>query len=218
MKIAAFLKESLIDYPGKLASVIFTQGCNFRCWYCHNPQLVLPDLFDLYHLIDEQIVLNQLANRKNWIEGIVITGGEPTLQPDLPDFIRKIKKMNFEVKLDTNGSNPSMIEQLLKDKLIDYIAVDVKTTLNAQRYSSIIGTEASAVIERIFRSIQLILQYNLTAEIRTVKLPDHHTPEMLREIAKYAGHLKYKVTDFRDSETIQNYLQNSTKQKMNIKL
>ncbi len=207
MKIAAFLNESLIDFPGKIASVIFTQGCNFRCGYCHNPQLVIPCLFNSYQLIDEQTVLNQLADRKNWIEGVVITGGEPTLQPDLPNFIRKIKNLNYVVKLDTNGSNPSMIEQLAKAKLVDYISLNIKTTFHNQTYSDIIGIDASSVIEKIKLTLQVIVQYHLVAEIRTVKLPMHHTAEMLNEIAEYAVGLKYTITEYRDSQTIQKYLQ-----------
>ncbi len=124
MNIGGFQKFSLLDYPGQLAAIVFTQGCNFRCPYCHNPELVDPQRFT--ELIEEQFVLEFLSSRVGKLGAVVITGGEPTLHDDLPLFIRQIKELGFLVKLDTNGSRAAMLELLAKDDLVDYWAMDIK--------------------------------------------------------------------------------------------
>jgi pyruvate formate lyase activating enzyme len=135
MKIAGLIKQSYIDYPGKMAAVVFTQGCNFRCGYCHNPSLVLPRLFHHNKLVAVSDVLIHLENRKDWLDGVVITGGEPTIHGDLPDFLRQIKSLGYLVKLDTNGSNPLMLEKVIKENLVDFIAMDIKTLLQEELYA-----------------------------------------------------------------------------------
>ncbi|MDR0724236.1 MAG: anaerobic ribonucleoside-triphosphate reductase activating protein [Endomicrobium sp.] len=124
MKIAGLQKLSLIDYPKIPAAVIFTQGCNMKCPYCHNPQLVYPNLFE--NLLNENEVFTFLNKRIRLLKGVVITGGEPTIQKDLAKFILKIKNFGFLVKLDTNGTNPTVLEELISKKLIDFIAMDIK--------------------------------------------------------------------------------------------
>ncbi|MDR1523118.1 MAG: anaerobic ribonucleoside-triphosphate reductase activating protein [Endomicrobium sp.] len=124
MKIAGLQKLSLIDYPKIPAAVIFTQGCNMRCPYCHNRQLVDPNLFE--NLLNEEEIFEFLNKRIGLLKGIVITGGEPTIQKDLVEFILKIKRLGFLVKLDTNGTNPNVLQELISKKLIDFIAMDIK--------------------------------------------------------------------------------------------
>lgn len=124
MKIGGLQKFSFIDYPNKTSAIVFTQGCNFRCEYCHNPELVYYNMYKVP--IPEEQVFSFLETRKNQLDAVVITGGEPTLQPDLIDFIKKIKDMGFFVKLDTNGSNPKVLEKIINQKLIDFIAMDIK--------------------------------------------------------------------------------------------
>lgn len=126
MKIAGLQKLSLIDYPGVIAAVIFTQGCNMICSYCHNPQLVYPHLFE--KTINEEDIFSFLKERQKLIKGIVITGGEPTLQKDLVEFIEKIKNLNFSIKLDTNGARPTVLKDLIDKKLLDFIAMDIKSS------------------------------------------------------------------------------------------
>ena len=130
MRIGAFLKQSLIDWEGRVSAVIFTKGCNFRCGYCHNPYLVLPELLRQTQDIEEHEVLDFLDRRKNWLDGVVISGGEPTLHEDLIPFIQKIKALGLPVKLDTNGSHPEVLEQLIGGKWIDAVAMDIKSALS----------------------------------------------------------------------------------------
>lgn len=127
MRIGGFTKQSFIDWEGKTTAVIFTKGCNFRCEYCHNPELVYPKLMEQSEDILETEIFDFLSTRKNWLDGVVITGGEPTLQKDLKELIVKIKKMDFAVKLDTNGFFSKILKELLKSNLIDYVAMDIKT-------------------------------------------------------------------------------------------
>jgi len=126
MIIKGLQKHTIIDYPGKVACTIFTFGCNFHCNYCHNPELVIDDGRPE---IKEIEILEFLKERKDFLDGVCITGGEPTINKDLPDFIKKIKALGFLVKLDTNGTNPKMLEELIEKKLVDYIAMDIKAPL-----------------------------------------------------------------------------------------
>jgi pyruvate formate lyase activating enzyme len=125
MQIGGLQKLSLIDYPGVPAAIVFTQGCNMRCPYCHNPQLVYPHLFETS--ISDEEVFNFFKKRQKLLKGVVITGGEPTLQKDLTEFIEEIKKLNLFVKLDTNGTNPKVLKDLIDKNLLDFIAMDIKS-------------------------------------------------------------------------------------------
>ena len=133
MKIKGLQKQTLLDYPDKLACTIFIFGCNFRCGFCHNPELIVEDGREE---IKEDYILDFLKERKGFIDAVCITGGEPTLNNDLPNFIRKVKELGFLVKLDTNGSNPEMLKQLIDDNLLDYIAMDIKAPL--EKYDSMV--------------------------------------------------------------------------------
>ncbi len=176
MKIGGFQKFSLIDYPGLISAVIFTQGCNFRCPYCHNPELVLPDQFG--RTIDSEYILDFLNYRTGMIEGVVLTGGEPTLQLDLLLFLRKIKELSFMIKLDTNGSRPEVIQNALAENLLDFIAMDIKAPLNF--YSTISGVEID--INSIVKSINLILNSGIDYQFRTTVVPKFHTKKMIKEL------------------------------------
>ncbi|HZJ73928.1 MAG TPA: anaerobic ribonucleoside-triphosphate reductase activating protein, partial [Perlabentimonas sp.] len=129
MRIGGFVKQSFIDWEGKITSVIFTKGCNFRCGFCHNPSLVLPKLIEQTPDIEVAAITEHLRKRKQWLDGVVITGGEPTLHNDLSTFIKTIKELGYPVKLDTNGSNPTLLKKLIADNSVDYVAMDIKTTL-----------------------------------------------------------------------------------------
>jgi pyruvate formate lyase activating enzyme len=161
MKIGGLQKFSLIDYPGKTAAVVFTQGCNFRCPYCHNPELVYPEQFGA--LLDNEEVLAFLGSRAGQLDGVVISGGEPTLQDSLPEFLRRVKALGYSAKLDTNGSRPDVIKTLLSEKLLDCVAMDIKAP--PLKYAAASGCQnvlpavlesisllKSAVIERYFRT------------------------------------------------------------------
>jgi pyruvate formate lyase activating enzyme len=204
MKIGGFVKQSLIDYPGKIAAVLFTQGCNFRCGYCHNPQLVLPEMFRYNPEHSKANILSYLKAHKNWLDGVVVTGGEPTIHKDLPELLKEIKDFGYYIKLDTNGSNPHLLDRIMKEKLADYIALDIKTMLSATEYSHIIGIKKSGlIVENVIASILLLKQSQLTIEFRTTKLPQIHTPQILELINQYLDNkFNYKINEFRPGDTI----------------
>lgn len=160
MLIGGFQKCSLIDYPGKICAIVFTLGCNFRCSYCHNPELVYPELFN--KPIPEEEIFSFLGKRRGKLDAVTITGGEPTLQADLIDFILRIKKLEFLVKLDSNGSNPDVLQNAISSEVLDYIAMDVKAPL--EKYREI--TSANIDPERIKKSIGLIMNSNTDYEFR----------------------------------------------------
>jgi pyruvate formate lyase activating enzyme len=188
MKIGALQKLSLIDYPEKISTVIFTQGCNFRCGFCHNPQLVLPELFS--KSISEETIFDFLQRRKNRIEGVVISGGEPTVHKDLPDFIKKIKVLNYSVKLDTNGSNPLMLKFLLQENLLNFVAMDIKTTLDS--YSHLCDVEVNT--NDISESVELIKKSSVKNQFRITLLKGVHNFNQIKELESTFGiklHLQY---------------------------
>src|SRR3989344_4958290 len=152
MLIGGLQKLTLIDFPGKVACTVFLSGCNFRCPFCYSPELVLPGQIKNRPGISEKEFFDFLKERKNLLEGIVICGGEPTSDKKLPVFLKKIKKMGFFVKLDTNGSNPEMLKKLIDKKLIDYVAMDIKGPKG--KYSQIAGTKID--IEKIQKSINIL--------------------------------------------------------------
>lgn len=165
-KIGGIQKTSLIDFPKKVAAIVFTQGCNFRCGYCHNPKLI-----DSSPLWGEGKVrgcdfFSFLKTRIGKLDGVVITGGEPTLQSGLYDFIKEIKSLGFDVKLDTNGTNPTILEKLLQDNLLDYVAMDIKAPL--EKYHEITGVKVDT--EKIKKSIELIMNSSVDYEFRTTVL------------------------------------------------
>jgi len=176
MHIAGLQKSSLIDYPEKIACIIFTQGCNFRCGYCHNPEL-----FEQREpLISTEAFFEFLKTRQNKLDGVVITGGEPTLQKDLEDFISEIKNLGFLIKLDSNGTNPNIIENFIKENLIDYVAMDIKAPL--YKYEQITNTKVET--ENIKKSINLILNSNIDYEFRTTVIKSQLSYNDFDEIGK----------------------------------
>ena len=179
MKIGGLNEFSLSDYPCHVAAVVFTQGCNFRCPFCHNGSLIPGDVPESL-LIPEEKVFDFLKDRNNQLDGVVITGGEPTIQPDLPEFIHRIIAMELLVKLDTNGSLPEVLCKLMKDKLIDFIAMDIKAPLDI--YDRLTGVQTS--ISRIKESIELIARSGIAHEFRTTVVEPLLLPEDVLSIRK----------------------------------
>ncbi|MDQ7093780.1 anaerobic ribonucleoside-triphosphate reductase activating protein [Desulfosporosinus sp. PR] len=167
MNIAGFVKTSFVDYPGKIASVVFTQGCNLRCGYCHNPGLL--DIRNTTTCIPAEEVFEFLFKRKGMIEAVVLSGGEPTLQKNLEGFIAELKAMSLLVKLDTNGTNPQSLRRLIDTKLLDFIAMDLKAPLN--RYEKITKTNPLDVAA-IRQSAEIIKASGLAYEFRTTFCPE----------------------------------------------
>jgi pyruvate formate lyase activating enzyme len=181
MKIKGFIKNTFIEYPGKIAAMIFLPSCNFRCSFCFNPELI----FDSEKIkdVNEREVFDFLEKQKKWIDGVVISGGEPTLHKDLPEFIKKIKKMGFLVRIYTNGTNPEMLRQLIDEKLIDSIAMDIKAPLTEEGYEAV--TNVKGMLENVKKSISLIMNSDLDYEFRTTIVPDLHSENDIEEIARY---------------------------------
>lgn len=185
MKYAGFVRQSLVDYPGEIAAVLFTRGCNFRCPFCHNPDLLIKPRNPLPHPVDLEEVLEVLAQRRGFLDAVVISGGEPTLHPELPEDIRRIKEMGFLVKLDSNGSNTIMLEQLLSAGLLDYAAMDIKAPLEFKKYQQVCSRLSAEDFFNVRSSIRLLLGAGLSVQFRTTVVPALHRPEDIAEIARY---------------------------------
>jgi len=198
MLIKGLQKASFVDWDGKIATVLFCAGCNFKCGFCFNKELVnsSSELVE----IPEKKILEFLESRKNFIDGVVITGGEPCLQKDLPEFIAKIK---LPVKLDTNGSNPEILEYLIKNKLINYIAMDIKAPLNLKAYQESTGIKNEDLLKRVEESIKIIMGSSIDYEFRTTVVPNLHKREDIEEIARYIrGAKRYILQNFVPQETL----------------
>jgi len=166
MQVGGLQKVSLIDYPGEISAVVFTQGCNFRCVYCHNPELVYPHLFG--PPIDEKEIFDFLERRRGKIDAVVITGGEPLMQEDLLNFVLQVKAKGFLVKLDTNGSYPERLRHIMETGKIDYLAVDVKAPWSS--YAKVVGVKGQ--VEKIKETVEMILASHMEYEFRvTVAYP-----------------------------------------------
>ena len=181
MIIGGLQKTTLIDYPGKIACAIFVVGCNFRCPFCHNKDLVTAALFkkSKNKPIAEKDFFDFLKKRKSILDGVCITGGEPAINPDLPEFIKKIKQLGYSVKLDTNGSNPEMLKRLISKNLVDYIAMDLKGSFD--EYEKFTGVKVSKM--SILRSMDILVQSKLPYEFRTTIVPGLHNKENLTKLA-----------------------------------
>jgi pyruvate formate lyase activating enzyme len=199
MIIGGIQKFTLIDYPGKLAATIFLSGCNFKCPWCYSGELVLPEKIACHPKISENEVLEFLSSRKDRLEGVVLCGGEPTLNKELPYFAKKIKDLGFSVKLDTNGSNFSMLSELVNDGLVDYVAMDIKGP--KAKYPEITGRKVD--IKNIEKSVNFLKRGLVNYEFRTTIVPAFHKREDILEMAKWlSGADKYYLQNFRPEKTI----------------
>ena len=197
MKICGLQKTTLLDYPGHVAATVFTGGCNFRCPWCQNSEILSPEAQADY--TDEEI-LSFLKKRRGILEGVCITGGEPTMQADLFDFIDKIKEMGFLVKLDSNGYLPDRLISLCRSGLLDYVAMDIKA--GPSHYAAVAGL-SSIHIERIQESVEFLLSGFVPFEFRTTAVKGLHTAEDFKEIGAWIqGCPKYFIQNFKDSEAV----------------
>jgi len=197
-RIVGFAKTSLLDWDGMIATTVYLQGCNLRCPFCHNP-----DLVSVNGEVEEapwEVLEEYLCENNDFLDGVVVTGGEATLNEDLPDMIRRIRSLGLKVKLDTNGTNPGMLEDLLRAGLLDCVAMDVKGPLD-QQYSQVCGTEVD--LEAIKRSIELIMTSGVDYEFRTTVVPHYLSPGDVERIAAYIGGAKkYALQRFKNDRTL----------------
>lgn len=193
MKISGLQKLTLLDYPGKMACTVFTYGCNFRCGFCHNALLVTEENANV---ISEDEFFAFLKKRQGILEGVCVSGGEPTLQSDLKDFLVKIKELGYDVKLDTNGTRPALLKSLIDKKLINYMAMDIKNS--PEKYSLTCGCDVD--IDAIKESVNIIIESGIDHEFRTTTVREYHTAEDFQSIAKWIkGDSKYFLQHFEDS-------------------
>lgn len=195
MNIAGVQKVTLLDYPGKVACEIFTQGCNFECPFCQNSGLI--PITNTGEFSEEEI-FEYLTLRKNILDGVVITGGEPTVQKDLKGFIKKIKDLGLLVKLDTNGGNPKVLQELIDEKLVDYVAMDIKNIFN--KYNITSGKKIN--LDNIKKSIEILKASKIDYEFRTTIIKEMHSLDDIINICKLVGNAKYYLQNFEDSENV----------------
>jgi len=210
MIIAGLQKSTLIDFPGKIACIVFLAGCNFRCPWCYSSELVLPLKIVAQPRFSEKEVLDFLKTRKGLLDGVVICGGEPTINKDLGLFLEKIKELGFAIKLDTNGSNPKILKDLTDRRLIDYVAMDIKSSLDNKIYKNVLTENIN--IEDIKESVEFLKTHStgsgqagrLDFEFRTTCVPGIHKKEEFLDIAKWIGgkNVKYYLQSFVSQKTI----------------
>ena len=202
MLIGGFEKNTLLDYPGKISSIVFTYGCNLRCRYCHNPELVTEPIKQ-NSVVSEDTVLSYLKKRQGLIDALVITGGEPTLQKDLIPFINKVRDLGYLIKLDTNGVLDSVVEDILNQDIVDYWAMDIK-------YPSEYYKEYDIDFKSIKRSAKLIMDKAKDYEFRTTYVKGMHSIEDAKGIGEIIkGAKRYCIQNFRKGKTIDPSLDNS---------
>jgi pyruvate formate lyase activating enzyme len=211
MLIGGFQKLTLIDYPGKVATTVFTVGCNFRCPFCHNPELLdFPKEELPTYRKNEKVFFDFLAKRKGLLDGVCVTGGEPTVQPDLLDFLGKLKAMGFLVKLDTNGSRPEIVKEVVRRKLADFYAMDIKN--RSECYQETSGSDVSD--GRIRESIALIRGSGVPYEFRTTVVPGlHEESDFDGVVDLVGGAMSYYLQEFRDFHILSPELRERSKGK-----
>jgi len=199
VEIGGLQKVTLIDYPGRIAATVFLCGCNFRCPWCYSSELVLPEKIKKQPRISEKDFFNFLKERKELLEGVVICGGEPTVHKDLPVFLKKIKKLGYLVKIDTNGSNPGMLKKLIDEKLIDYVAMDIKAP--KEKYSKAVGAKVD--VKKIQKSIDILRKSKVDHEFRSTIIPGVHNKKDIIDMARWIrGGKAYYLQQFRPEKTI----------------
>jgi pyruvate formate lyase activating enzyme len=198
-QIKGFLETSFLDWPGKIVSVVFFPKCNFRCPYCHNHGLVLTP--EKYETISVEYILNRLSEFKGWVDGICITGGEPTLHASLLDIIRKFKSDDFLVKLDTNGTNPAVLKDLIENRLVDYVSMDVKGPLDEIRYSRNAGVQVN--LSDIKESIKTLKEGTIPYEFRVTVVPTLLKEDDIIDLAKQLSRAdKFTLSNFNPSDPL----------------
>ncbi|MFO7815869.1 MAG: anaerobic ribonucleoside-triphosphate reductase activating protein [Halanaerobiales bacterium] len=198
IKISGIQKTSLIDYPDNISTVLFTQGCNMNCPYCHNPELI-PEVNKNEYLELENL-WEFLDKRTGLIDAVVITGGEPLIQESIYNFLLKIKKYGLLIKVDTNGTNHNLLKKISNENLVDYIAMDIKGPI--KEYDKFCGTKLNkSIIKNIEKSLDLLINSNIDTEIRTTVVPEMHTKSIIDKIAKrISGIDNYYLQNFRPDQ------------------
>lgn len=198
--IKGFIEMSMLDWEGKIVSTLYLPYCNFRCPYCHNSGLVLNP--EQYNTVPVEVVIDYFIRHQGWIDGVCISGGEPCMHEDLPDLIKRLRDVGSLIKLDTNGSFPDMLQRLIDERLLDYIAMDIKAPLNI--YALLTGINDEAIGEKIKQSIRIVMDSGIDHEFRTTVVPTLHTKEMFVSMAgSIKGASRYILQAFVPSNPIE---------------
>lgn len=196
MIVCGFEKFSMVDFDGKIACTVFTGGCNFRCPFCHNGALVVGNV--KAQEIDEQEVFDYLKKRKGLVDAVCVTGGEPTMHKDLPQFLKDVRDLGYATKLDTNGTNPQMLAEVIEKGLVDYVAMDIKNC--KAKYPQTIGIEGSS-LDHICKSVDILKNSGINYEFRTTVIDEFHTADDMKEIAEWiCGAKRYFLQKYKDNE------------------
>lgn len=199
MQVTGIQKLTLLDYPGTVACTVFTAGCNFRCPFCHNAMLVLPEQIETNYLTDGE-VFDFLRKRRGVLDGVAVTGGEPLLHRDMPEFLSRIKELGYKIKLDTNGSNPALLREIVEAGLVDRVAMDIKNA--PESYAETIGFERFDIAP-VEQSKSFLLEGRVDYEFRTTVVRGIHTKESLIGAAKWiSGAKEYYLQQFKDSGSL----------------
>lgn len=199
IKISGFDKLTLLNYPNKVACTIFTKGCNFKCPFCHNAELL--DINNDYSTIDESVIFTYLEKRKGLLDGVCISGGEPLIQKGIKEFIKKIKDLGYLIKIDTNGSNPQILQELIDEKLVDYVAMDIKNTWD--KYNLTAGCNIK--LDNIKKSIDIMENSPIDYEFRTTIIKKFHNIDDIKEIGQMLKNKsKYYLQNFVKSDGVLN--------------
>lgn len=199
MQVTGIQKLTLLDYPGTVACTVFTAGCNFRCPFCHNAMLVLPEQMETNYLTDGE-VFDFLRKRRGVLDGVAVTGGEPLLHRDMPEFLSRIKELGYKIKLDTNGSNPALLREIVEAGLVDRVAMDIKNA--PESYAETIGFEHFDLAP-VEESKSFLLEGSVDYEFRTTVVRGIHTKESLIGAAKWiSGAKEYYLQQFKDSGSL----------------
>jgi len=205
MKILGIQKQSLIEYPDKISTVIFLGGCNLRCSFCYVPHLVLPEKIEKQKEISQKEIFSFLKERRNFLEAVAVSGGEPTLNKDLPDFIKRIKELGYFVELETNGTNSEMLKYLIDKKLVDYVAMDIKQRLDDfKKYKEITGgILTEEMFENIKESLKTLISGKIDYQLRTTIMKEFYKKEDILEICKEIQGAKiYYLQNYQKNNTI----------------
>lgn len=196
MIVCGFEKFSMVDFDERIACTVFTGGCNFRCPFCHNGALVVGNV--KAQEIDIQGVFDYLKKRKGLVDAVCVTGGEPTMHKDLPDFLREVRALGYATKLDTNGTNPQMLDYVIAKGLVDYVAMDIKNSVS--KYPQTIGTDGVNIAD-ILKSVEILKTSGIDYEFRTTIIDEFHTADDMREIAEWiSGAKRYYMQKYKDNE------------------
>jgi len=208
MEIKGFIDISLVDWDEKVSSTIFLANCNMRCPFCYNVPLVLHP--EKLRTIPFEKIAEYLERNREWVDGVVITGGEPTIHKDLPSLCERIKKLGFQVKIDTNGTNPTLTQELISKELVDYIAMDIKAPLEQSKYYSVVGVDTPDLLNKIVETINILQDSQIDYEFRTTVVPTIHKEKDIEEICQEIKNCKkYVIQNYKtDVETINQNFRN----------